>query len=475
MGFLKKTNTNKENSSGSSKRPFYKRKRWRIVFLILGIFLLCLISFAAYIYANGSKVFDMGFGSGSIVKAIKGDKLNGENDGRVNIVFLGRGGDNHLGGLLTDSMMVVSLNMKDKKLAMFSVPRDLYVPIKGHGSAKINEAYKNGYEDYLSKSCKKKNKADCKNDAMAAGSQLSSETLSNILGISIQYYVMADFDGFKEIVNEVGGLDINVDKAIYDPSYPAEDMVHYDPFKISAGQHHMDGEVALKYARSRHGSAGGDFDRAKRQQQIASALKDKATTSGVLTNPKKILDIVNIIGNHLRTNFTPGEIKTLADRIKEVDQSNIISKVISNDTGGLLVSDSSTGTYYLKPKNGNFDDVKNFARNIFSNSANKQEDAKIEVLNGSKTAGLASKAAEKIKSGGLTVLNIDVSTTKYPKTIIYDYSGGNQTSAINYLKKEFKAEVIQKSSSPSSKTNITVIIGDDYTGLASGASSISAR
>ena len=462
MSFIKTNKVKEDLSSPMTKKPFYKKRSWRVFFLILGVCGICLVSLVAYVYATGSKVFDNGFGSGSIAKAIKGEKLNGEDEGRVNILFLGRGGEGHPGGLLTDSLMVMSLNTKDKKMATFSIPRDLYVPIKGYGSAKINEAYKAGYDDYIKNSCKKKNKNDCKNDASAAGSALTSETISNILGIPIQYYVMADFEGFKQLVDKVGGIDVNVEKAIYDSSYPADDMIHYSPFKISAGQHHMNGDIALKYARSRHGSAGGDFDRAKRQQQIISAIKEKASASGVLANPKKILDIVNIIGNHVRTNFSPSEIKVLADRIKDVSQGGITSGVISNGEGGLLISDSSSGTYYLKPKGGNFDQVKIYAKSIFDDTQKTNEKPKIEVLNGSKTAGLASKAAEKIEKAGYTVTKIDVSATKTAKTVIYDYSGGKQKSVTDYLKKELNAEVVAKTVDSSRSANISVIIGDNY-------------
>lgn len=461
MGFLKKiSRKEKTNSPVGAKRPFYKKKAWRVFFLIFGVFLICLISFGAYIYANGSKVFENGFGNGSIAKAIRGDKLNGEDQGRVNIVLLGRGGDSHPGGLLTDSIMILSLNTKDKKMAMFSLPRDLLVPIPGHGQDKINAAYADGYNDYLSKSCKKKNRNDCKDDAMAAGSQLTSQTLSNILGIPIHYYVMADFEGFKELIDEVGGVDINVDKAIYDPLYPDKTMTGYEPLYIKAGPQHMNGDLALKYARSRETSS--DFDRSRRQQQIASALKDKASSSGILANPKKIMDIVNIIGNHVRTNFSPADIKTLADRIKEDGAGNIITKVIANDTGGLLVSDSSTGTYYLKPKGGNFDEIRRFVNNIFQDVDAQQADAKIEVLNGSKTPGLATKAAEKVKNGGYNVIKIDTAASKTAKTIIYDYSSGSQKTAIEKLKQLLKAEVVEKKPDSGKAANISIVIGDDY-------------
>jgi len=472
MSFIKSVDRSAKRDRTNNKKPFYKRKSWRIFFLVLGIFLILLTSFCAYIFATGSKVFESS--GGSLVKAIKGEHLEGEEEGRINILFLGRGGDNHPGGLLTDSILVASIDVKKKQMAFISVPRDLLVPIKNHGQDKLNSTFAYGYKDYLDKSCKKKKQSDCTDEALASGSQLTKDTISNILGIPIQYYVMIDFEGFKQIVDKIGGVDIYVDKAIYDPLYPDKNMKGYEPFSIKAGQQHMNGEVALKYSRSRETTS--DFDRARRQQQVISAIKDKTLQAGILANPKKILDLVTIVGNHLRTNFQPSELRLAADLIKDIDKNNVISKVLSSASDSYLVSDSSTGTYYLRPKSGNFDDIKEMVKNIFSTGTSTEESSvKVEVYNASKTAGLASKLASELeKNSQFEILTIKSSQDKLENTIIYDYTNGKKKSAIEYLKNKYKAKIVEKSTSANG-VDVAIYVGNDFRSdsLSASSSSIS--
>ncbi|MFA4995626.1 MAG: LCP family protein [Patescibacteria group bacterium] len=461
MSFIKSFKRSPKPNSTNIKKPFYKKKGWKVFFVIFGILLICLASFLAYIYATGSKIFENGIGGSSLVRAIKGDKLNGEEDGRVNILLMGRGGDNHPGGLLTDSLLVASIDVKNKKMALISVPRDLYVPIKNHGSDKINAAFAYGYKDYLSDNCKKKKQSDCVDDASIAGAQLTRETVSNVLGIPVQYHVMIDFEGFKQLVDKLGGVDIYVDKAIYDPLYPDKEMKGYDPLYIKAGQQHMDGELALKYSRSRETTS--DFDRSRRQQQVISAVRDKMLKAGVLANPKTVLDLVTIVGNHLRTNFTPAELKILAEMINGIDQNTMVTKVLSSANDSYLVSDSSSGTFYLKPKTGNFDAIKDMVKNIFSEDASNKTALKVEVLNASKISGQASKIASELKvNSQFDVVTVKTAEEKSKTTKIYDYSGGTNKSAISFLEKKYNTKVIQRTRNTGDSVDISIIIGDDF-------------
>ena len=473
MSFVKQVRQLSPNNRAKNKKPFYKRKGWKVSFLILGTFLIFLASFLAYLYSNGSKVFEDG-GYSSLARAIKGERLEGEEEGRVNVLFLGRGGENHPGGLLTDSMLVASIDTKEKKIALISIPRDLLVPIKNHGQDKLNSTFAYGYKDFLDKNCKKKKQADCTNDALAAGSALTEDTVSNVLGIPIQYYVMIDFEGFKQLVNKLGGVDIYVDKAIYDPLYPDKNMKGYELFSIKAGQQHMNGEVALKYSRSRETTS--DFDRSRRQQQVISAVKDKSFQAGVLANPKKVLDLVTIVGNHMRTNFEPFELKLMADIIKNSDTGNIISRVLSSANDSFLVSDSSTGTFYLRPKSGNFDDIKEMVKNIFSGQHQEPTSAKIEVLNASKTPGLAGKVALELeKNTKFEVSSIKTYKDKLKKTVVFDYTNGKKKSATDFLKNKYKVEVLTKTRDASSDVDIALIIGDDFSVNSLNSSEISKR
>ena len=454
--FVTKVSSGANTALGVKKNK--KKKIWKIVLLFLGIAFVCLAAFVAYLYSTGSKIFDNSISKSSLLRAISGNTEVFTED-RINILVMGRGGENHPGGLLTDSIMVISVKPKDKSVALLSIPRDLLVTIPGHGQDKINSAYADGYNDYLAKSCKKKSADLCKNDAFASGANLTRDTASQVLGIPVQYYISADFEGFTKFIDSLGGVDVYVDKTLYDPLYPDKTMTGYEPFLIKAGQHHLDGATALKYARSRETTS--DFDRAARQQKILSAIQQKASQLGLLTNPKKIIEMANIVGDHLRTNLSPDEIMALASIVKDNQNGSIISKVLSDAAGGPLVSDSSSGTYYLKPKSGNFDEIKKIAKDLFDSTATN-DDLKVEILNGTTTSGLATKVSETVKGLGYTVIKIDTSKEKYKKSIIYNYSGTAHQKELTLLKTKFNADIVNKTDSSKAGIDASIIVGEDY-------------
>ncbi len=446
--FLKKKYKEKNINVVKVKKPMKRRKKITL-FVLLALFVV-LVSYVAYLYASGKKIFDTGNLTASpFFKKLSGEEytLKGEGDGRINILVLGMGGENHPGGQLTDSIMVLSINPDDKTMAMLSIPRDLYVPIPGTKiSKKINEVYKTG-ED------KKE----------GTGGEFAKETIGKILDLPLHYYLTVDFYGFKKIIDEVGGIDVNVEKAIYDPLYPAQDMKGYESFKIKAGQQHLDGATALKYARSRETSS--DFDRAARQQKVLQALREKLSNKGFLVIPKNIANLIKIVSEHVRTDFSLNEISALAKLAEEIDYSKTVSKVLSNGNDGELVSDSSSGTYRLLPKGGKWEIVQRVAHEIFTDPDLKKESAQIEVVNGSKTSGLAGKLAETLKSYNYTIVSI-ITGKATAKTTISDYTNGTKPVTIEFLEKRLGVESI-KLTRPSNSTNIdiSITIGDDYKGF----------
>jgi polyisoprenyl-teichoic acid--peptidoglycan teichoic acid transferase len=439
-----------------------KKKKRKIGLVVFGSILVIILSYVSYLYATGSRVFDKGLsGDSGLFSIIKGEQSDIFKQDRVNILVMGRGGENHPGGLLTDSLMIFSIKPKEKKMAMISIPRDLYVPINNHGSGKINSAFADGYNDYLQKDCKKKVQSQCLDSAMAAGANLTRQTVSNVFEIPIHFYVSVDFVGFQKLIDELGGVDVYVEKAIYDPSYPDERMVGYSTFSIKAGQQHLDGKTALKYARSRESTS--DFDRARRQQLILRATKEKAMKAGVFANPKKILDIVAIVGNHVRTDMSASDIKSLADTVKEVDSANIINKVLDNGPDGHLYSDSSSGTFYLMAKVSNFSVLRQIAKNIFSTA--NTVDIKIAIENGSKTAGLGEKLSVSLKKLGYNVVSVTTSTEKYKQTILYSYLETSENDLVDELKLKLNCLVVSKKPSENQTAQIKIIVGDDYKGI----------
>lgn len=427
----------------TKKLPLFKRKGFRISLSVLVALLILGSSFIFYLISTGSGIFEDGINGASLLKTIYSkDQLKGENVGRVNILLAGMGGSKHPGGELTDSMMVLSVDTRSNRAAMISIPRDLYVPIPDHRvSTKINEAYSFGQKE-----------------SKGSGASLMSKTVASVLGIPIDYYMTLDFEGFEKFIDQIGGIDTNVDKAIYDPLYPDEQMIGYDPFTIKAGQQHLNGKTALKFARSRESSS--DFDRAARQQKIIKAVKDKIANLGFLSNPKHLVDMASVIGDHFRTNFTPSEMKRLAEIIKGLDVSKATSKVLNDGPGGLLVSSRVSDRYVLLPKGNNFDQIHSFSQDVF-NAGEVTQTLEVEVLNGSGVSGLGSKVAENISNLGFSVKNISLAKEKSAKTIIYDYTNGAKQAAIDKLKNKIGGEVV-RGSVPASGIEASVIIGNDY-------------
>jgi len=429
---------------GKNQKPKKNRKK---LWIVISIFAGLLILGSGLIYAFGRGIFTKNWsGSSPFFKFLHGEenvKLKGEGDGRINILFLGYGGANHPGGNLTDTIQVVSIDPDDKSLAMLSIPRDLYDEIKSPSYAgKINGVY-----DLGNKQTKE------------GGANLMKQEVGKILDLPIHYYVGIDFSGFKKAVDSIGGIDVYVDKDLYDPLYPAEDMIRYKPFKISAGMQHMNGTTALKYARSRESTS--DFDRSQRQQKVIAAFKDKVLSSGTLNNPEKVVSLVNIAGSSIKTDFSVAEVKSLAKIVNELDKSKTVSKILDNSADGPLFSDSSSGTYYLKPKGGSWKEVQQIAHEIFIDPYLRRESATIEIVNASHAAAAANDLSTTLKSYGYNITKVSTSKDYLKETVIYDYSDGSKKYTLEFLKNRLDAGISKKTKSSNIAVDLQIIIGEN--------------
>src|SRR4030042_739908 len=206
-----------------------------------------------------------------------------EIDGRTNILILGKGGEGHEAPDLTDTMLFLSLNYKDKKTTIISLPRDIWLP---ELRTKLNSVYYWG------------NKKEDR-----GGIILAKASVEEILGQPVHYAVVLDFSGFKEIIDILGGVEVDVETSFTDAKYPISgrenDLCNNDPeykcryetLRFTLGRQLMDGETALKFARSRNaeGDEGTDFARQKRQQKIIKAIEEKILDNGTLFSPGKLL------------------------------------------------------------------------------------------------------------------------------------------------------------------------------------------
>lgn len=367
--------------------------------------------------------------------------LKGEDRDRINILLLGMGGKQHEGGYLTDTLMLASLEPSTKKVALISIPRDLSVPIENMGWQKINHV--NAYAE---------------NETAGSGGLAASQAVSDVLDMPIDYYLRVDFNGFVNIIDELGGINIYVENTIDDLSYPIlgkEDDPNYNSryehLYIEKGWHKMDGSLALKYARSRHtaGVEGSDFARARRQQKIMEAVKDEILSMHTLLNPRKVSNIIEEGLNHVNTNLKVWEILKLWNTFKDVKKEDIINKVLDNSDTGLLVNSiSPNGAYILSPRSGDFAEIQYFVNSIFSDAPEEQtvkishEKSSVEVRNGTWINGLASKTAVDLERYGFKITRIaNSSRQNFEKSVIYDLTYGEKMESLSILKDKTGANI----------------------------------
>ena len=221
----------------------------------------------------------------------------------------------------------------------------------------------------------------------------------------------------------------------------------------------MDGDLALRYVRSRQTTS--DFDRAKRQQQVLQMLKEKALSLNFLTNPQKINQVVSAVGEHIKTDMQIKEMERLAQIIKDINGSNIISYVLDNTATGLLTNDNEGG-YYLVPKDSSWNEIQKKVHEIFSDPYLRQEDASIEVINGTNTNGLAAKIETELTKYGYKVVKTSTADTAVSVSKLTVSDQDKYKFTVNYLKNRFGITQIIEDNLMEGEINVKVTIGKDY-------------
>jgi LCP family protein required for cell wall assembly len=227
---------------------------------------------------------------------------------RVTILLMGadtRPSERGEGRPRSDSIMLLMVDPANHEASVLSIPRDLYVDIPGYGLNRVNTAYFFG------------------------GGPLAIEATQYNLGVRVNHYALIEFDVFTTLVNEIGGIDLDVPKTIYDPSYPSQDY-GYDPFYIEAGPQHLDGETALKYVRTRH--ADSDFGRAQRQQDVLFAIRDKVLSLDMLPKlVEKAPALYASLQQSIDTDLSLDQMMRLAVLMKDIPRENIRTGILGAD------------------------------------------------------------------------------------------------------------------------------------------------
>lgn len=384
-------NVSRTSRMESENKP---KKRWKkplfiffgVIILIGGVALWKTGSIFGKISTNGNVL-------GSLTRMIPGvpDKVKGEDAGRINILLLGmRGEELSGGGLLADTIMVASLVPAENKVSLFSIPRDLYVQDPGTQSkSKINAVYAYGEEKKA-----------------GGGMEDMRAVVGDIVGQEIGYALVINFKGFKELVDSIGGVDVELKQPFEESmqfneekvcdsyvftkktgkfenkyhtrsdgskylavSYPLCTNPNTEcggDFKLPAGKQTLNGDQALCYARSRKTSS--DFDRAKRQQIVIQQIKEKAVSLGTLTDFDKVNGIINSLGNNIKTDMQAWEMKRLYEIASAMNSPQMFQKVLENNEAGLLYNPEQrpeTG-YILLPIGDNYNKIHEAFNNIFT-------------------------------------------------------------------------------------------------------------
>lgn len=286
-------------------------------------------------------------------------------NGKTNILLLGRGGEGHDAPELTDTIILFSISKNPSKATMISLPRDLYLVDR---QLKINHAFLEGSQK----------------GGTREGLEMAKDVISQVSGVEIDYVVLVDFSGFTKLIDALGGIDVEVERSFVDSKYPIpgkeNDLCSGDPkyacryetISFEKGVQKMDGNTALKFARSRHSQdilEGNDLARAARQQKIITAIKNKVLSTELIFNPDKVTEIIRIVENSIVTDLSL-EQGAVITRLAFDARDNLSTNVLGNE---LLYEPPISprryfGQYVLLPKLGekNFGDIQSWVRKLIN-------------------------------------------------------------------------------------------------------------
>ena len=367
---------------------------------------------------------------------------------RVNVLFLGIDRrPTEKCPCRTDTMMLATMDSKALTAGVVTIPRDLYIDIPEVGEGRINTA--NLYGDLYK--------------YPGGGPALAKKTVEYQLGRRVHYYVLVDFTGFRKAVDAIGGIDIDVPRVIDDPTYPDENF-GFKPIHIPAGRVHMNGEMALQYARTRHG--GTDFDRSQRQIQVLKAVREKALRPDILS---KVPQLVQSLWGTVKTDMTAQDVIALGQTAAKVKTENI--KTASIDNTMTVEYRTSTGADVLWPDRAKIgrmiDQIIPQDNGGLADQAKRiqQEGARILVLNGTKNAQLAKNTADYMQGQGFQIAGYgNADRFDYRQTVLIDYSG-SKNATVTALAKLFRIDPdnIRPTKNVKSDTDIRLILGADWT------------
>jgi LCP family protein required for cell wall assembly len=376
---------------------------------------------------------------------------------RITVLLLGidqRRGEE--GPFRTDTMIVLSLDPVRQTGAMLSIPRDLWVSIPGFEPGRINIANSLG-DSY---------------EYPGGGPALAAATVERNLGLEIDHTVRVNFELFLTAVDAIAPVEVCVTETIHDEAYPDGSYgimtVHFDP-----GCQDMNAEQLLQYARTRH-TEGGDFDRARRQQQVITAVRDRVLSlGGVQALLGEAPALWESARQDIQTTFTFEEIISLALLVQDIPMENITQAVL--DANYIYFETTAGGDQVLRLRG---DAMRRLVTDLFNPEQYTQTDLEqlaasesvtLSVVNGTTTQGLAADARTWLENQGYTVAEVGNATSAdYSETIIKDYTSNPYTARLLASQMGLPVTRVQPGSDNATVQDIQIVIGSDLIPLLRG-------
>ena len=268
---------------------------------------------------------------------------------------------------------------------------------------------------------------------------------------------------FRQPIDTVGGVDVNVPEQLYDPTMAWEN--NHNPVLAKAGLQHFDGIHALIYVRSRETSS--DFARSQRQRATLLALKDKVVNVGTLSNPLKISQLMSAFGDNVHTDLSLTDTTSLYKIFKDISNEKVASVGLADAPNNYITTDNVNGVSVVRPKAGFFDysAIRSFLRGALPDGYIKKENSNITVLNGTSRVGLATEKSDALKSFGYNVGTVaNAPTQTYDTTVIIDRTKGKDKYTRHYLEQRFGVKATTKLADSSilpGSADFIIILGND--------------
>ncbi len=444
---------------------FIKKNKWHRLRLVttsgIAIVLIIGLTLGGLLFSeNYSKLHKVLRGTATADPLSNLHLLQGQSSGRINLLLMGRaGGNNNQKANLTNTMIFASIDVINHDVKFISLPNNLWVA-NDEGAMTINQAFARG-EQSISGSL---NPVNPDNQTLEAGFKLADQTVSNVLGQPINYNIIINFAGLQQLVNVLGGINLNVPSALVDPTMAWQN--NNQPTLVPAGSQTLNGKQTMLYVTSVQSTS--ESSRQQRQRQVLSAIFSKVTSSTTLSNPLTVSRIINTLGNNVASDLSMTDAAKLYQLLAPVSVNGFSSIHLLTANNQYLTASSMNSLPITQPVAGlfNYSSIHSYIASQLPNPYLSKEDASIFIMNGTNTPDLATHLGHQLSQAGYNVIGVaNAPTANWTKTTLYNVNGGNPYTA-QFLSDKLKIKVSKKpinKSIPTDGADFVIIIGNNET------------